>query len=117
MITTVLRFLNHTESRPEHRLWCYCKPLAPRALKTQVKVRPYRLDLALPRVKLAIEVDGPHHLDMEQAVHDANRTKFLKRQGWTVVRFTVREIELSPVTCALHVAGMARRLKKCKSIK
>lgn len=46
----------------------------------------YRLDLAYPEVRLAIEVDGRQHDDLDLRVADARRTARLEEAGWTVVR-------------------------------
>ena len=46
----------------------------------------YRLDLAYPQVKLAIEIDGAQHADDDATLYDAARTAALEAAGWTVVR-------------------------------
>ncbi|WP_436793636.1 type IV toxin-antitoxin system AbiEi family antitoxin domain-containing protein [Actinospongicola halichondriae] len=53
----------------------------------------YRLDLAYPGVRLAIEVDGGQHRDPDVARSDAARTARLEASGWTVVR--IRSWELT----------------------
>lgn len=47
----------------------------------------YRLDLAYPRHRIAIEYDGEefHDRTPEQRRHDAERRTWLQRQGWTVI--------------------------------
>ena len=56
-------------------------------------VGKYRIDFALPSVKLAIEVDGHEwHSSKERRTHDAKRDRWLVRQGWTVMRFTGSEL-------------------------
>lgn len=47
----------------------------------------YRIDFAYPSVKLAIEIDGPHHRFPEVRARDARRDRRLRRLGWTVERF------------------------------
>jgi hypothetical protein len=52
-------------------------------------VPTYRLDLAYPRAKIAIEYDGEKfHSTAEDRQADANRREWLKRHGWTVIVVT-----------------------------
>jgi hypothetical protein len=50
-------------------------------------VPTYRLDLAYPKCRIAVEYDGDefHLRTEEQKRHDAKRREWLRRQGWTVV--------------------------------
>lgn len=51
------------------------------------------IDFAFTEIKLAVEVDGPHHQTRRQRKHDCFRDKMLRREGWKVIRFTQNEIE------------------------
>ncbi|MFP5321979.1 MAG: endonuclease domain-containing protein [Acidimicrobiia bacterium] len=46
----------------------------------------YRLDLAWPDLRVAIEVDGRQHADPEAVAADAIRDEALRALGWTVIR-------------------------------
>ncbi len=46
----------------------------------------YRLDFAYPHWKLAVEVDGPHHLLPSNAASDHERDARLSTDGWLVLR-------------------------------
>lgn len=46
----------------------------------------YFVDFALTEDKIIIEVDGRSHNSKEAKKDDAERTKVLEKQGWTVVR-------------------------------
>jgi hypothetical protein len=49
-------------------------------------VPTYRLDLAYPRCRVAVEYDGEEfHRTSEQKEHDAARREWLKKDGWKVV--------------------------------
>ena len=50
-------------------------------------VPTYRLDLAYPKHRIAVEYDGfdSHERTVEQKRHDANRRRWLKENGWTVI--------------------------------
>jgi len=59
----------------------------------QHPIGPYYADFAFRRRKLVIEVDGATHSTLEERTHDARRTSFMEREGWTVVRFWNHEIK------------------------
>jgi very-short-patch-repair endonuclease len=54
----------------------------------QYKVGNYRLDFAWPDADppVAVEVDGPHHYAPEAAATDVMRDRWLRDQGWVVLR-------------------------------
>lgn len=56
----------------------------------------FRLDFAYPAIKLAIEIDGPHHRLPEVQARDARRDHRLRQMGWTVCRFDEDEITYHP---------------------
>lgn len=49
--------------------------------------RSFRLDMAYPEAMLAVEFDGEHHRDPEQARRDLEREALLAAAGWKVIRF------------------------------
>lgn len=52
-------------------------------------VAGYKIDVAFPQQRVAIEVDGwAFHSDPEAFVKDRNRQNALALMGWTVLRFT-----------------------------
>lgn len=67
----------------------------------------YRIDFGYPAVKLAIEVDGPHHRLPEVQARDARRDRRLRQMGWTVDRFDEDEITYHPQRVLI---GIRRRL-------
>jgi len=81
-------------------------------------VPTYRLDLAYPRLRIAIEYDGDefHLRTEEQKRHDAERREWLKQHGWTVI--VVRNGDftdpglvrwISELRCALRATYSNRR--------
>lgn len=51
--------------------------------------RRYRIDIAFPGPKVAIECDGKaYHSSPTQKAHDRRKDRYLKAQGWTVLRFS-----------------------------
>ena len=55
----------------------------------QFPVAPYRLDYAWPELKVNLEVDGMYHLLPGAAERDAERDRYLRAQGWLVLRIDV----------------------------
>jgi very-short-patch-repair endonuclease len=50
------------------------------------------IDIAIPFLKLAIEVDGLSHTKRRQKEKDAKKEQLLKERGWTLLRFRNAEI-------------------------
>ena len=62
-------------------------------LQTQYPVGKFRLDMADPKIKLAIECDGrAYHTSDEQVKYDKARDKIIKKEGWTIKRFSGKSI-------------------------
>lgn len=71
----------------------------------QFEVGSYRADFAIPNCRILIEIDGYEwHKTREQLTADAKRQRVLTAAGWTVVRFTGREIYAGAANCAAEVA-------------
>jgi len=63
-------------------------------LPVQAMGEEYTLDFAMPDLKLGIEVDGAlFHSTEEQVASDKRRDGRLAQQGWTILRFTDKEVE------------------------
>jgi very-short-patch-repair endonuclease len=75
-------------------------------VQTQVPCGKYRIDLALPSLKIAIEADGKaYHSTPAQKAHDRRKNAYLRENGWRVLRFSGRQInrELGPVLARIKV--------------
>lgn len=69
----------------------------------------YRLDLAYPAQRLAIEGDGfAFHSDRESFEQDRERQNALVLAGWTVLRFTWRQVCSRPEWVAEQVRAALR---------
>jgi very-short-patch-repair endonuclease len=56
---------------------------------TQYPIRRYRIDVALPEYRLAIECDGAaFHSSKKAKAHDRKRDAYLRSIGWKTLRFS-----------------------------
>lgn len=54
----------------------------------------YPIDFAIPHLKIGVEADGEtFHSSPKQMIHDKERDMKLSQVGWTILRFTDKEIE------------------------
>ncbi|TAK77298.1 MAG: endonuclease domain-containing protein [Gammaproteobacteria bacterium] len=88
-LTKFARELRRKSTDAETFLW---KLLRNRRLK-QYKFRrqhvipPYIVDFACLRKKLVVELDGCHHADPKVKRYDERRSRYLRAQGYEVIRF------------------------------
>ncbi|MBD8138492.1 DUF559 domain-containing protein [Bacillus sp. CFBP 13597] len=62
-------------------------------IETQTPCGPYRIDITIPGARIAIEADGKaYHSSPTQKAHDKRKNEYLKKNGWTVLRFSGRQI-------------------------
>jgi very-short-patch-repair endonuclease len=52
----------------------------------------YKLDIAHPERRIAIEVDGASHHSRKVQEKDLKKTRFLEARGWRVLRFWNLEV-------------------------
>ena len=102
---TRLRVIDAGFPPPDPQVWVYDEAGAPR----------YRLDLAWPELKVAIEYDGEEYHGPEQARADRVRRAWLAAHGWTVI--VVRRAQILGRSDAFERAvgealGMAPRSTK-----
>src|SRR4051794_29512603 len=69
------------------------KPTGLRGLVRQYPVGRYRLDFALPRHKIGIELDGhTTHSSPSAIAADRKRQRALEEWGWYIIRFGGAEV-------------------------
>lgn len=70
----------------------------------EVKIGPYRVDFLLPARSIVIECDGRYwHGFISVLLRDKRKDAFLIEKGYTLFRFTEREIRESPANCVTRV--------------
>ncbi len=76
-------------TRAEIILWQHLRRLQTgHRFRRQHPVGPYFADFACFKAKLVVEVDGATHSEDHEMDHDRQRTAYLNRLGWTVIRVT-----------------------------
>lgn len=69
-------------------------------------------DLQWESVRVAVEVDGPHHAQDAQRERDVRRDRRTRHQGWTQVKVSSREVMQQPgdvvrwISAELRQAGL-----------
>ena len=103
------RALRANLTMPERRLWRYLRAgqLAGAQFRRQHAVGRFVVDFFCAKAKLVVEIDGDSHAT--QRGYDHYRTNWLEGKGYTVLRFTNREVmnQLDAV-----VGEIAQALKK-----
>ena len=59
----------------------------------------YEYDFAFVDKKIDVEIDGGTHTSEKVKKIDTRRDLFSKSQGWTVIRFTTKEVKLDVINC------------------
>lgn len=82
------RQLRTEMTKAEIILWAQLKSrkLNGHRFQRQHPIGSYITDFACRGQKLIVEVDGATHASDAHVLHDERRTKFLKDQGWQVLR-------------------------------
>jgi very-short-patch-repair endonuclease len=76
-----------------------------------LRVGPYFVDIAFPKQRVAIEIDGwAFHSDQQAFQNDRSRQNWLTLQGWQVLRFTWLDVTGHPerVLAAIRAAISVR---------
>lgn len=133
-LSTILSFYQRKKEKKEMKKYGLESPIELRLFKAfkakkidvipQYKVKRYRIDLAYfpegedSEVKIAIECNGRmYHTLAKDKEGDKERTKFLHKEGWRVVRFTGRQIYKDPYKLVNKVIGIAQGQKRVKKFR
>lgn len=93
----------------ERKLWKGLIAALPSNIYSQYQIGPYIADfyISYNGIRLVIEADGKEwHSSEKQIARDAKRDEYLRRQGFTVIRFTGSKICKEINSCIDEVIGM-----------
>ena len=87
------RELRKNQTPAENQLWARLRnhQLNGLGFRRQHAVGTFILEFCCPKEKIVIELDGDSHGNQKD--YDAQRTEWLAKYGWRVLRFTNLEIE------------------------
>jgi very-short-patch-repair endonuclease len=106
------------ESPIESKFWQTHQHLKLRALNglvRQYKVGQYRLDFALPRQMIGIELDGYRtHSSTAAIAADRQRQRQLEANGWYIIRFGGLEVFQDAEGCVREAAQLAARHRRSR---
>jgi very-short-patch-repair endonuclease len=73
----------------ERKLWWYLRrlPIEHSHFRRQATIGPFFADFACHERRLVIEVDGVQHNQPVNAARDAERSAYLRSQGYRILRF------------------------------
>lgn len=74
----------------------------------------YKVDVAFPAIKLAIEADGNSHKVLERKEQDVKKTDLLTDLGWTVLRFVNKRILEDTKNVLTEIRSVEGRLSGCR---
>jgi hypothetical protein len=72
----------------------------------------YKLDLAQPQYKIAIEIDGGSHHALAARQRDRKKQGFLVSAGWSLLRFSNEDVMTNLKRCVRVVSSTISRLKE-----
>jgi very-short-patch-repair endonuclease len=105
--------LRKTSTRAEGLLWEQLRAKRFQGMKfvRQHPIGPYVVDFACRSLRLIIEVDGATHGTESELVHDAHRSAFLERLGYTILRISNDEVMNGMNEVLVLIAEAIGRLK------
>ena len=91
--TKLAKSLRKFMTKEEKHLWYDCLKDFPVKFYRQKQIGDYIVDFYCEKAKLVIELDGSQHYEENAKEYDIERTKYLKKYGLQVIRFTNIDIK------------------------
>ena len=93
--TIKARNLRKNMTEQERMLWQYLRKRSINNFKfrRQYPIGNYIVDFACLEKRLVIEIDGGQHNQSDNILYDQNRTQYIEKCGYKVIRFWNNEIE------------------------
>ena len=92
-LTENAQSLRRNMTKEEKHLWYDCLKNLPITVKRQKVFGKYIADFYIPKAKIVIELDGAQHYSEEGEKADAARNDYFVKNGFTVLRYTNRQIQ------------------------
>jgi very-short-patch-repair endonuclease len=111
--------LRNRSTSAEIHLWSFLKRRQVSGLKfrRQYSVGPYILDFYCVEIRLAIELDGEVHNDVEQRMHDKHKDAFMASAGIVVWRVENRAVYDSADTLLNEIERYAEQCRTAENKK
>lgn len=107
-VKNLARKLRKNQTDAERLLWFKLRnrQLAGAKFRRQHEIGYYIVDFVSIEKKVVVEVDGGQHNDESKMIKDNERTKYLEREGYHVLRFWNNEVfgNLEDVLEQIHEA-------------
>ncbi|SSC66851.1 endonuclease domain-containing protein [Ciceribacter selenitireducens] len=99
------RTLRSELTRAEREMWDLLRDLRPRGarFRRETPIGPYIADFAWLSARVIVEVDGDSHETEQGRAHDKRRDDFLRKQGFTVLRFDNDQVIDNPDYVAINL--------------
>ena len=91
-LTPRAQSLRKNMTKEERKLWYDYLRNYPVQFRRQVALGNYILDFYCAAARLAIELDGSHHYELEGQQYDLRRTAYLNSNGIQVLRFSNTDV-------------------------
>jgi very-short-patch-repair endonuclease len=79
-------------------------------IATQYRLGYYLIDVAMPELNIAIEIDEREYHNSElQTENDKARDRVLMRSGWQTIRYPGREVYADAAGCVREVEAIINR--------
>lgn len=99
------RTLRSELTKAEREMWDLLRDLRPRGarFRRETPIGPYIADFAWLSARVIVEVDGDSHETEQGRAHDKRRDDFLRKQGFTVLRFDNDQVIDNPDYVAISL--------------
>ena len=109
------REMRHEAAPAEKKIWAYLRnrQLSNLKFRRQVCIGPFIADFYCAELLLIVELDGDSHA--ERLAYDADRTKWLEKNGYRVIRFFNHDVQrnlLEVLEAIFSEAELIRAKKK-----
>lgn len=91
-MTSLSQTLRRQMTKEERHLWYDFLKTLPQTVNRQKVIGQYIVDFYCAEAKLVIEIDGTQHYEAEGKKSDFERDSYLYSLGYTVVRYSNRDI-------------------------